>query len=135
MTPLPAATADHSRYVQRIRRRYTGHMACLSAGAPDRQAMEAAYAHLRALGLEVGAALRIVHADMGEASNARNVRRGADEDIGARNLYADRHFVGAWDDGGLLCLNDLLLLFSFDTVGGASYSVAEVVQRLQPRCC
>jgi DNA polymerase-3 subunit beta len=60
MTPLPAATADHSRYVQRIRRRYTGHMACLSAGAPDRPVMEAAYAHLRAQGLEVGAALRIV---------------------------------------------------------------------------
>ncbi len=60
MTPLPAATADHSRYVQRIRRRYTGHMACLSAGAPDRPVMEAAYAHLRAQGLEVGAALRIL---------------------------------------------------------------------------
>ena len=60
MTSPPAATADHSRYVQRIRRRYAEQLACLPAGAPDRASMQLAYERLQALGHGTGVALRML---------------------------------------------------------------------------
>ncbi len=52
--------AEHSRYVQRIRRRYARELACLPPGAPDREAQVATLAALRAQGLDLGAALRVL---------------------------------------------------------------------------
>jgi glutamate-ammonia-ligase adenylyltransferase len=56
-----AATAYsvHSRYGERIRRRYAAEMALLPAGAPTRAAMADCLQRLRAQGHDTGAALRI----------------------------------------------------------------------------
>ena len=53
-------TAAHSRFVQRIRRRYAGLMTLLPAGAPVRACMEAALPPLRAQGLDLASALRVL---------------------------------------------------------------------------
>ncbi|RYF76543.1 MAG: bifunctional [glutamate--ammonia ligase]-adenylyl-L-tyrosine phosphorylase/[glutamate--ammonia-ligase] adenylyltransferase [Comamonadaceae bacterium] len=52
--------SSHSRFVQRLRRRYADVFALLPPGAPRRVHMEAAYAALRERGEAVGAALRMV---------------------------------------------------------------------------
>jgi [glutamine synthetase] adenylyltransferase / [glutamine synthetase]-adenylyl-L-tyrosine phosphorylase len=52
--------AAYSRFVQRIRRRYAQELALLPPGAPDRALMLATLASLRAQGLELGAALRVL---------------------------------------------------------------------------
>ncbi|MEN9373800.1 MAG: hypothetical protein RIR79_1352 [Pseudomonadota bacterium] len=52
--------AEHSRFVQRIRRRYATERADLPSGIPNRSRMEALFAHLQNKGIEVGSALRIV---------------------------------------------------------------------------
>lgn len=58
---LVSGTADHSRFVQRIRRRYAGELACLPPGAPDKAAMRACLATLQGeRGLPVPAALRVL---------------------------------------------------------------------------
>lgn len=61
--PSPAglsALAAHSRFVQRLRRRYPAELALLPAGAPRLADMQATYDVLRARGDDAGAALRIV---------------------------------------------------------------------------
>jgi len=55
-----AAPSAHSRFVQRLRRRYAAELPLLPAGAPVRSHMEAAYGVLRAQGRPAGDALRIV---------------------------------------------------------------------------
>jgi glutamate-ammonia-ligase adenylyltransferase len=50
----------HSRFVQRLRRRYAAELPLLPAGAPERGHMETAYGKLRAQGRADGDALRIV---------------------------------------------------------------------------
>ena len=57
---VTAAASDHSRFVQRIRRRYAGELALLPAGEPVRATMRAAYDALQPLGLGTGARLRIL---------------------------------------------------------------------------
>ena len=52
--------AAYSRCVQRLRRRYADELQLLSAGAPERPAMEAALNALLAQGLATGAALRVL---------------------------------------------------------------------------
>lgn len=52
--------ADHSRFVQRIRRRYPDEMACLTPGAPVRGSMQQALQALRGRGLDLPAALRVL---------------------------------------------------------------------------
>jgi len=54
------ATADHSRFVQRVRRRHASLLSQLAPGRPGPQAMQALYSGLRASGLDCGATLRIV---------------------------------------------------------------------------
>ncbi|GAB3191076.1 bifunctional [glutamate--ammonia ligase]-adenylyl-L-tyrosine phosphorylase/[glutamate--ammonia-ligase] adenylyltransferase [Hydrogenophaga aquatica] len=56
----PLGLAEHSRYVQRIRRRYAGELDLLPPGAPDHAVMTAALAALRERGLDLGAALRVL---------------------------------------------------------------------------
>ena len=60
-TPPSAAapSAAHSRFVQRLRRRYANELALLAPGAPTRESMAATYAALRARGDAVGDALRM----------------------------------------------------------------------------
>ena len=52
--------ADHSRFVQRVRRRYPAELACLPAGEPVHASMQACLARLRERGLPVPAALRVL---------------------------------------------------------------------------
>jgi glutamate-ammonia-ligase adenylyltransferase len=54
------ARADHSRFVQRVRRRYADRLADLAAGVPDSAGIDACIARLREQGQPLPAALRIV---------------------------------------------------------------------------
>lgn len=56
--PMPSQ-ADHSRFVQRIRRRYGNELDCLSPGAPVRSTMQACMEQLQQRGLGAPAALRV----------------------------------------------------------------------------
>ena len=58
-TELPAALADHSRFVQRIRRRYANELALLPAGLPDFAAIVVLIESLRASGRSLPQALRV----------------------------------------------------------------------------
>ncbi|MDB5867996.1 MAG: (Glutamate--ammonia-ligase) adenylyltransferase [Polaromonas sp.] len=57
---IPLATSAHSRFVQRIRRRYAGQMPLLPPGEPVRATMRATLDALLAGGLETGPALRVL---------------------------------------------------------------------------
>ena len=56
----PGARADHSRFVQRVRRRYEALLPQVAPGRPDPAAMQQLYDTLRQGGHDCGAALRIV---------------------------------------------------------------------------
>ena len=60
-TPLaePSALAHHSRFVQRVRRRYGSELQALPAGEIDTDTIHALVARLRQSGRELGAALRV----------------------------------------------------------------------------
>ena len=57
--PAPAL-AEHSRFVQRIRRRYADELACLPPGAPTHATLQPALAKLRERGHDVPSALRVL---------------------------------------------------------------------------
>lgn len=57
-TPAPAL-AEHSRFVQRIRRRYAEELGLLPPGLPDRAAIEATVRAVQARGRPLAAALRV----------------------------------------------------------------------------
>ncbi|HEY0826221.1 MAG TPA: bifunctional [glutamate--ammonia ligase]-adenylyl-L-tyrosine phosphorylase/[glutamate--ammonia-ligase] adenylyltransferase [Ramlibacter sp.] len=52
--------SGHSRFAQRLRRRYQGELALLAPGAPDGESIAAAYEALRSRGHDVAPALRIL---------------------------------------------------------------------------
>jgi glutamate-ammonia-ligase adenylyltransferase len=56
----PDRQADHSRFVQRVRRRYAAELACLPPGEPVLASMRACLGVLRERGLPVPAALRVL---------------------------------------------------------------------------
>src|SRR5690349_11613924 len=55
----PAATAGHSRFVQRVRRRYADELALLPPGLPRRDAIVALIERLGRDGRPLGCALRV----------------------------------------------------------------------------
>jgi [glutamine synthetase] adenylyltransferase / [glutamine synthetase]-adenylyl-L-tyrosine phosphorylase len=57
--PLPRATADHSRFVQRVRRRFAAELHLLTPGVPDAAAIQALITALEGGGRPVPAALRV----------------------------------------------------------------------------
>ncbi|MDR3452696.1 MAG: bifunctional [glutamate--ammonia ligase]-adenylyl-L-tyrosine phosphorylase/[glutamate--ammonia-ligase] adenylyltransferase [Rhodoferax sp.] len=59
-TGAAAPLSSHSRFLQRLHRRYESQLPLLPAGAPVRAGMQQALAALRAQGLECGAALRVL---------------------------------------------------------------------------
>ncbi|MCB2018985.1 MAG: glutamine-synthetase adenylyltransferase, partial [Hydrogenophaga sp.] len=59
-TAAPDPTAAHSRFVQRVRRRYEKELDCLPAGTPVKSTMSACVEALRTRGLTVPAALRVM---------------------------------------------------------------------------
>lgn len=58
-TASPEFSSQHSRFAQRIRRRYAGELALLPSGLPTLPALQTAFAALRQAGNDVPAALRI----------------------------------------------------------------------------
>ena len=59
IAPTQSARAAHSRFVQRVRRRYGDELARLAPGLPDRAAIEALIASLRSGGRDLAAAMRV----------------------------------------------------------------------------
>ena len=57
---LPSPLSLHSRFVQRLRRRYADRLPLLADGPPTRDLQQAALERLRADGLPLGAALRVL---------------------------------------------------------------------------
>jgi [glutamine synthetase] adenylyltransferase / [glutamine synthetase]-adenylyl-L-tyrosine phosphorylase len=57
--PMVPAFADHSRFVQRIRRRYDAELPLLAAGLPTRDVITALVLHLMAGGRNLASALRV----------------------------------------------------------------------------
>ena len=57
---MPGDLAGHSRFVQRLRRRYADQLPLLAPGAPLRAGMAETLAALRAQGLDTSAALRVL---------------------------------------------------------------------------
>jgi [glutamine synthetase] adenylyltransferase / [glutamine synthetase]-adenylyl-L-tyrosine phosphorylase len=57
---LADRAADHSRFVQRVRRRYPDERACLPEGAPVHATLQLCLARLRERGLALPAALRVL---------------------------------------------------------------------------
>ena len=55
----PSASADHSRFVRRIRRRYGIELALLAPGLPDRESITALIALLQARGRGLASAMRV----------------------------------------------------------------------------
>jgi glutamate-ammonia-ligase adenylyltransferase len=87
----PAAEAAHSRYVQRVRRRHAAELALLDPGMPDRAALHAAVARLRAAGRELPAALRMLRALVLERLVVLDVEQSAalDDVTGAMTTLAE----------------------------------------------
>jgi glutamate-ammonia-ligase adenylyltransferase len=72
-----AASADYSRYVQRVRRRFGVEMATLAGGVPDRVSIEALVASLLQQGRGLGSALRIARHAVIERLVVLDVEQGA----------------------------------------------------------
>ena len=74
MTPIRLDSGSaHSRFAQRIRRRYGVAMEALPPGVPHRASQEQLFAALRARGESVAAALRITRQWVLERSEERRV--------------------------------------------------------------
>jgi len=74
---LPAARADHSRFVQRIRRRYAQELPLLPAGLPRRDAITALIDTLLVAGRPLGAALRVARQLVLERLAVLDIEQGA----------------------------------------------------------
>ena len=57
---LPGPLASHSRFVQRLRRRYIDQLPLLPEGPPGRDAMGQTFAALQSAGHDVATALRML---------------------------------------------------------------------------
>ena len=71
------ATADHSRFVQRIRRRYGDELALLVAGLPTRDGIEALIDQLLGSGRTLASAMRVARQLVLERLAVLDVERGA----------------------------------------------------------
>jgi glutamate-ammonia-ligase adenylyltransferase len=73
----PSARADHSRFVQRVRRRYRAELALLPPGTPDAAAIAALVDRLVADGRSLASALRVARQLVLERLVVRDVEEGA----------------------------------------------------------
>ncbi|WP_342132072.1 bifunctional [glutamate--ammonia ligase]-adenylyl-L-tyrosine phosphorylase/[glutamate--ammonia-ligase] adenylyltransferase [Hydrogenophaga sp. OTU3427] len=72
------ARADHSRFVQRVRRRYEAQLARLAPGAPTREQQQQTLATLLGGGLDLASALRVLRQLVMERLVALDCEQGAD---------------------------------------------------------
>jgi len=75
--PTPAALAAHSRFVQRVRRRYAAELALLPAGLPSRAGIGALVALLQAQGRPLATALRVARHLVLERLAVLDIEQGA----------------------------------------------------------
>jgi glutamate-ammonia-ligase adenylyltransferase len=75
--PLHSARADHSRFVQRVRRRYANQLGRLPAGLPDFSSITALIAGLEADGTPVMSALRVARQLVLERLAVLDIEHGA----------------------------------------------------------
>ncbi len=73
----PAARAEHSRFVQRVRRRYADELALVAAGLPDFAAIDALIESLRAGGRPLPQAMRVARHLVLERLAVLDVEQGA----------------------------------------------------------
>jgi glutamate-ammonia-ligase adenylyltransferase len=73
----PAALAVHSRFVQRIRRRYGAELERLEPGLPDERAIRRAIESLQAEGRDLGGALRVTRQLVLERLAVLDIEHGA----------------------------------------------------------
>ena len=73
----PAASATHSRFVQRVRRRYADDLLLLPAGLPDAGSISALVLHLQAAGRPLVSALRVARQLVLERLAVLDVEQGA----------------------------------------------------------
>ncbi len=72
-----SARADHSRFVQRVRRRYAAELPLLDAGLPDSAAIRALVARLQEAGRPLGLAMRVARHLVLERLAVLDVEQGA----------------------------------------------------------
>ena len=83
-THATLAAADHSRFVQRVRRRHGGELTLLPAGLPDADIINALVTRLQAQGRTLPAALRVARQLVLERLAVLDVEQGASlEDVSA----------------------------------------------------
>ena len=83
-TPTALAAADHSRFVQRVRRRLGLELALLAPGLPDGDAITALVARLQDRGRSLAAALRVARQLVLERLAVLDIEQGASlEDVTA----------------------------------------------------
>ena len=73
----PTAAADHSRFVQRIRRRYAAELALLPPGLPNRDVIVALVEELHAEGRDLACAMRVARQLVLERLAVLDVEQGA----------------------------------------------------------
>ncbi|CAN5159120.1 bifunctional [glutamate--ammonia ligase]-adenylyl-L-tyrosine phosphorylase/[glutamate--ammonia-ligase] adenylyltransferase [soil metagenome] len=76
-TSGPAVAAAHSRFVQRVRRRYAAELGLLPVGVPDRAAIEALIATLIGQGRTLASALRVARHLVLERLAVLDIEQGA----------------------------------------------------------
>jgi [glutamine synthetase] adenylyltransferase / [glutamine synthetase]-adenylyl-L-tyrosine phosphorylase len=86
MGHLAPALAEHSRFVQRIRRRYAGELECLPPGPPVHATMQLAMAALRERGLDMPSALRVLRQLVLERLAVLDCEQGAPLDVITRSV-------------------------------------------------
>lgn len=76
--PVPVlALADHSRFVQRIRRRYADELSLCQPGLPSREAIDALISRLQQGGRSLAAAMRVARQLVLERLAVLDIERGA----------------------------------------------------------
>ncbi|TMH32164.1 MAG: bifunctional [glutamate--ammonia ligase]-adenylyl-L-tyrosine phosphorylase/[glutamate--ammonia-ligase] adenylyltransferase [Betaproteobacteria bacterium] len=77
ISPAPLALAEHSRFVQRVRRRYAGELALLPSGLPGRETVSALVQELHAAGRSLPSALRVTRQLVLERLAVLDIEQGA----------------------------------------------------------
>ncbi len=91
LQPLPQAGASYSRFVQRVRRRWSPELALLPPGLPDAAAIHGLIGALRESGHALGSALRVARHVVIERLAVLDVEAGAELDqvTGVMTLLAE----------------------------------------------
>src|SRR2546427_12972843 len=84
--PAPLAQAEHSRFVQRVRRRYAAELALLPAGLPRRDGVMALVQRLQADGRSLASALRVARHLVLERLAVLDIEQGATLDGGTTGM-------------------------------------------------